>query len=117
MFLLVRSLLKLGNSMINKSFCLSQSIPSIFVLLHFVSNYCFVKFNSVVIHASLVSDIVSLECHLCNLNPPCQNNLMESDINFLTSFILSSPVNKSSAYISSLTFSATSLNSCPQLSK
>ena len=87
MFLLVRRLVKLGISMINESLCLSESISSIYVSLAFVPSYCFAKFNSVVLHGSLVSYIVSLECHLCNLKPPYSNKLMESDFNFLTSFI------------------------------
>ena len=120
MFLLVKRLLKLGISMINESLCLSRSIPSICVSLAFafVPNCCFAKSNSVVLHRSLVSNVVSLECHLCNLTPPpCRNKMIESDFNFLISFILSSPVTKSSTYISSLNFSTSSQNSCLQLSK
>ena len=88
MFLLVSRLLKFGKSIINKSLCLSQSIPSIFVSLAFVLNCCFAKFNSLVQHGSLVSNTVSLECYLCHLNNSCRNRVMESDFNFLTSFIL-----------------------------
>ena len=92
MFLLMRRLLKFGISMINESLCLSQSIPSIFVSLAFVPNRCFAKFNLVVLHWSLVSSTFSLQCHLCNLNPPCRNKVIGSDFNFLTSFILSPSV-------------------------
>ena len=78
--------------------------PSIFVSLAFVPICCFAKFCSVVLHGSLISNIVSLECYLCNLNLPCWNMLMEFDFNFLTLHIISSSVTKSTAYISSLTF-------------
>ena len=117
MFFLVRRLLKLGISVTNESLYLFQSIPSIFVSLAFVRNCFLAKLNMVVLHESLVSNIVSLKYHLCNLNLSCRNKLMESDYNFLTSFILSPPVAKSSTYTSSLTFSTTCRNSCPQLQK
>ena len=104
MFLLVRRLLKLDISTINESLCLSQSIPSTFVSFAFVPNCCFAKFNSVVLHRSLVSDILSLEGQLCNLNPPCRNKVMDSDFNFFTSFILSPPVTKSSTTYQLLLF-------------
>ena len=117
MFLFVRCLLKLSIFMKRESLYLSRSIPSIFVSLAFVHNCCFPKFNSTVLHGSLVYNIVSFECHLCNLKPPCKNKLMESDFNFLTWFIFSPPVTKSFIYTSSLTFSITSRTFFPQLSK
>ena len=98
MFLLVRLLLKLGIPMTNESLCLSQSIPSIFIPLAFLPDCCSAKFNSVVLHGLSVSNIFSLECHLCNLNPRCRNKMMEPDFNFVTSFILSPQVTKSSTY-------------------
>ena len=74
---LLRRLLKLRISMINKSLCLSQSIPSIFVSLAFVPKKILRKIQFSSIHGSLVSNIVLLECHLRNLNPPCLNKLID----------------------------------------
>ena len=53
-------------------------------------------------HESLVSNIVSLESRLCNLNSFGRNKLMESDFSFLNWFILSLPATKSSTYKSLL---------------
>ena len=111
MFFLVKRLLKLGTYLINELLCLYQSIPSIFVSL------AFVHINSVLLYELVVSNIVSLKCHLCTLKPTCRNKMMESDFNFLTSFLLSTRVTKSSTYISSLTYSTTSQKPSPQWSK
>ena len=96
---------------------MNHFVYPIFVSLAFVSSCCCANFNSVLLHGLLISNVISLECHLCSLNPPCRNKLIGSDFSFLISFILSPSVTKSSTYISPLTCSTNTWNSCSQLSR
>lgn len=59
--------------------------PKVFLI------FLFRQLCSVLWHRSLISNIISLDCLLCNLNPPSGNKLMESGFNFLISFYTFSP--------------------------